>query len=416
VSEPAYTLLVGDVLERLAELPDDSVDCVVTSPPYWGLRDYGVDGQIGLEETFEEFVDTLVGVFRELRRVLAPHGTCWVNLGDSYNSRLDGSHGGWNGSCEKPQRVANDGVANPPRPPAGLKPKDLLGQPWAVAFALRADGWCLRSCVIWHKPNPMPESVTDRPTTAHEYVFLLAKQPRYFYDAEAVREPTLSLDPEHPSYRPNSVEIARNGRKEFHAKHEMSARSYNPAGRNLRSVWTIPTHPYPEAHFATYPPALVERCLLAGAPKQVCRTCGKPRKRIVERGESDYARIRREEGISWTEMDKAGLERGVIARAGEGGQTRRANGTVPSLSAATSTTLGFTDCGHDDYRRGVVLDPFAGSGTTLVVACRLGLDSIGIELNPEYAELAERRLARWWEEPKRARDVPDGQLPLEVPA
>lgn len=291
---------------------------------------------------------------------------------------------------------------------------------WDIQVADDPHLFALASGTLTHNSNPMPESVTDRPTTSHEYVFLLTKQPRYWYDAEAVKEPNVSLEQaahtaryakRYEKYDEKTADRKQPGNNNHKGIH---ARGGNTVGRNLRSVWTIPTFPYPEAHFATYPPALVERCLQAGCAREVCRTCGKARERIVERGESDYARIRREEGHEWTDMDAAALARGVIARPGEGGQTRRSNGTVPSLRAAAAVSLGFTDCCHGDYRRGLVLDPFAGSGTTLVVARRLGLDSIGIELNPEYARMIERRMARWWEEPSRSRsDVLDGQLVFE---
>jgi DNA modification methylase len=252
-------IINADVLAGLAELPDESVHMVCTSPPYYGLRCYGMDGQIGLEATPEAFVARMVEVFREVRRVLRKDGTCWVNLGDTYAAGGLGAGSG--------KQLTNVGSNMPPRKaPDGLKPKDLIGIPWRVALALQADGWWLRSDIIWNKPNPMPESVTDRPTKSHEYLFLLTKSERYFYDAEAIKEPTLSLDPSHPSFRPNSAAIAANGRKEFANKHAMSARNYDPAGRNARSVWTIATAPFAEAHFATFPPELPARCIKAGCP------------------------------------------------------------------------------------------------------------------------------------------------------
>jgi DNA modification methylase len=308
-------LYQGDVLEVLSTLPDGAANMCVTSPPYWGLRDYGVDGQLGLEATPEEYVCRMVDVFREVRRVLRDDGTLWLNIGDSYTS------GGRNGYDHDPRPGRNDrpagkleggkttvDMATIPRPgmPVGCKPKDLVGIPWMLAFALRADGWYLRSDIIWSKPNPMPESVTDRPTKAHEYLFLLSKRERYYYDADAIRE------------------AAEFGRREWVGGAEAvlagvgidghRASSYvkggDPsAGRNKRTVWTIATEPYPEAHFATFPTALVTPCVLAGCP--------------------------------------------------EGG---------------------------------TVLEPFAGSGTTLAVAKQLGRKSIGIELNAEYCGLAERRL------------------------
>jgi len=286
---------------RHLPIPDSSVDCVVTSPPYWGLRDYGLEEQgIGLEPTPEEYCANMVEVFREVRRVLKPTGTLWLNLGDSYVASGSSAMGdtGLGG-----RRARTDNHMG--RKPSGsLKPKDLVGIPWRVAFALQADGWYLRSDIIWSKPNPMPESVTDRPTKAHEYVFLLTKSQRYYYDADAIREPAQDW----------GIRDRTNGK--YHNEgtglqpHSGLANSSNAeSGRNKRSVWEIATHPYPEAHFATYPEKLVEPCILAGCPQD-----------------------------------------------------------------------------------GIVLDPFAGSGTTLAVAQRLGRKSIGTDLSEEYLKLASTRL------------------------
>ena len=258
-------ILIGDALARLRELPDESVHCCVTSPPYWGLRDYGVDGQIGLEPTPGSCVDKLVLVFAEVRRVLRPDGTLWLNLGDSYTSGNRVEHGSRIGEKQATNRGANLTTAAPrPMQPAGLKPKDLVGIPWTVAFALRSDGWYLRSDIIWHKPNPMPESVTDRPTKSHEYVFLLAKSERYFYDADAIREPDAGTDHartvlDGPSLEPSG------GLKSRH-KGIRTTEGRNGQGRNIRTVWPITTRPFPGSHFATMPPALAERCILAGCP------------------------------------------------------------------------------------------------------------------------------------------------------
>lgn len=300
-------ILLGDVRDRLRDLPSDSVHCVVTSPPYFGLRDYGAAGQIGLEESPEAFVETLVGVFREVRRVLRPDGTLWLNLGDSYATN---GGPGWQGKNGQRSNRRFSGTRNTPamREQArtayrGLKPKDLIGIPWRVAFALQADGWWLRSSIIWHKPNPMPESVTDRPTSAHEHIFLLAKGERYFYDGEAIKDPAVSDHPSGNGYdRAERVSIGGRGQKAGWA---------DVGGtRNARNVWTIATRPFAEAHFATFPVDLAERCIKAGCP------------------------------------------------------------------------IG-----------GTVLDPFGGAGTTGLVADALGRDAVLVELNPEYAAIAERRIA-----------------------
>ncbi len=295
------TIICGDCLEVMRGWPDGCVQTCVTSPPYWGLRDYGVDGQLGLEATLDEYVTRMVGVFREVRRVLRDDGTLWLNLGDRW-----------------------------------LPNKQLVGLPWRVAFALQADGWLLRSEVIWNKPNAKPESATDRPTLAHETLFLLAVSGRYVFDSESIKERGIATDLHGqtgggmptcpPGQRPQSGNrkktkvpsgwdtkpgahgtIHREGRTQVPEYRELPAVGI----RNKRSVWTVATHPYPDAHFATFPPKLITPCILAGAP--------------------------------------------------EGG---------------------------------VVLDPFIGSGTTAVVAHSLGRRYIGVELNPEYVAIAEQRLAQ----------------------
>jgi DNA modification methylase len=270
------TILQGDCLQMLKTLEAGTVQTCVTSPPYYGLRDYGVDGQIGLEETPEAYVEKLVQVFREVRRVLADDGTLWLNLGDSYAG--GGNYRGINSEATLSEKQRSNGGArgvsqllvakNTP----GCKPKDLIGIPWMVAFALRADGWSLRSDIIWAKPNPMPESVTDRPTKSHEYIFLMSKSAQYYYDHEAVREPQTESSRERAAY-------GWNGRTDDHSNgartgstFKRMAESGEPIGtipedgfRNKRDVWTVTTKPYSGAHFATFPPDLIEPCILAGS-------------------------------------------------------------------------------------------------------------------------------------------------------
>lgn len=264
--------MVGDVRERLREVPDASVQTCVTSPPYFGLRDYGHAGQIGLESSPDAYVAELVAVFREVRRVLRDDGTLWLNLGDSYSG--SGPSGASYQSATTKARAGQkrDGsfaisatleargltyAEKKPIPAAGLKAKDLIGIPWRVAFALQADGWYLRSDIIWAKPNPMPESVTDRPTKSHEYLFLLSKSERYYYDADAIAEPA----------EKGAAGSTFNGGKT--ATHQLGRSSDVPredsGTRNKRTVWTVPTSPYKGAHFATFPPALIEPCILAGS-------------------------------------------------------------------------------------------------------------------------------------------------------
>lgn len=247
-------ILVGDALAKLREMPGQQFHCCVTSPPYYGLRDYGVDGQMGSEKTPAQFVVAMVEVFREVRRVLRDDGTLWMNVGDS----------------SAPKN-------------SGIKPKNILGMPWMLAFALRADGWCLRQDIIWHKPNPMPESVKDRCTKAHEYIFLMSKSPRYYYDAEAIRTPlaqntkplsfeTMDYERRQKYKRPDGWASGAGAHGTIHPQgREKGAAAPDdyqmPTGANKRSVWSIANYAYPGAHFATFPPALVEPCILAGCPQ-----------------------------------------------------------------------------------------------------------------------------------------------------
>lgn len=257
-----YRVLIGDCIESMRTLPEKSINCCVTSPPYFGLRDYGQDGQIGLEASPDEFVAALVAVFREVRRVLRDDGTLWLNLGDSYATGTKAERQPGNKSfgegTSKAQGVARIGT------PEGLKTKDLIGIPWRVAFALQADGWYLRQDIIWHKPNPMPESVRDRCTKSHEYIFMLSKSPRYYYDHEAVKEPAVATHASGNGFKRDARESYKNA--DGSARGNESQWSDVGGKRNRRSVWTVSTKPYPGAHFATFPPDLIEPCILAGCP------------------------------------------------------------------------------------------------------------------------------------------------------
>ena len=343
----SLAIIQGDAAEKLRELPSESVQCCVTSPPYWGLRDYGCSGQIGLEPTLNEFISRLVDVFREVRRVLKKDGTAWVNMGDAYAG--SGLSGGTSAAENTGTIVHRGAIGKGRMSPAGLKPKDLIGQPWMLAFALRADGWWLRQDIIWHKPNPMPESITDRCTKVHEYLFLLSKSERYFFDAEAIKEPVTGnshargygVNPKAKWKTPDGWDtssgngghgtIHREGRekRKIPGKNSRMNSAKNVGGRppqarqnesfsaavkglvetrNKRTVWTVATFPCKEAHFATYPPALITPCILAGS------------------------------------------------RPGD-----------------------------------TIIDPFGGSGTTGQVALEHGRKAILIELNPDYIPLIERR-------------------------
>jgi DNA modification methylase len=388
-AEVSWQILEGDCSIRLRELAAGSVQCVVTSPPYWGLRDYGIPGQLGLESTPEEYITKMVEVFREVRRVLRDDGTVWLNMGDCYAGSTPVGEAIHDYKSTRNLRMAERGTVETKgthtgRPAvAGLKVKDLVGLPWRLAFALQADGWYLRSDIIWAKPNPMPESVTDRPTKAHEYVFLLTKSARYFYDADAVREPHIAgthsrgnggqkrgLDGD---FRKSGAGAKVGGWNELPP-------TENPAGRNLRSVWNIPTEPFPEAHFATFPKKLVEPCIKAGtSEKGCCPECGAAwlRNVAVDQVPDNGG------GTASRKIQKASLVGG-----GEGWFGKR--------TRRIAETTGWTPtCSHTiDPIPCTVLDPFAGSGTTGVVALRLGRSFIGIELSPEYARMARERI-RW---------------------
>lgn len=391
-------LHVGDVREGLAKIPESSVQCCVTSPPYWGLRDYGVEGQIGLEETPEAFVETMVEVFRGVRRVLRVDGTCWVNLGDSYA-------GSWGaqGRQGKTGALAGRSVADARRIAAsekrtrtgslsrtpGLKSKDLCGIPWRVAFALQADGWFLRSDIVWHKPNPMPESVTDRPTKSHEYVFLLSKSSRYYYDHESIRE-------EPKPWNDGAMSAPKLGdHRKTDAYGQQTTKRYEVIkGANARTVWTIASQPFPGAHFATFPEELPARCIKAGTSERgACPACGAPWRRTVEKGEADIAHRKAcganaagaYEGKATKEYAGTGAQdpSAVKARILEGMRKRSTVGWSPSC-----------DCPPADPVPCVVLDPFTGAGTTALVAIGLGRRFTGCELNPKYAAMARARVQR----------------------
>ena len=417
-----YEVLIGNCLETMEQIDDESIDTCITSPPYWGLRDYQtatweggdencdhkppeekgewissvaeyksashasrynkttchkcgakrIDSQIGMEETPEEYIQKLVDVFSVVRRKLKPTGTLWLNLGDTYFG------GGGDASIE------------------GLKPKDLVGIPWRVALALQADGWWLRQDIIWSKPSCMPEAVKDRCTKSHEYIFLLTKNKQYFYDHEAIKEPIKeasfgrmqrSIGSEHkrtegaPGQTPHSINKERpTDRKRF----------IDPK-RNKRSVWTVAPKPYSGAHFAVYPPELVEPCILAGTSAYgCCSDCGSPWKRISERLPTGY------DGSKYGESAVKSTG-GAIS----GGTKKSTLGSSGGKLTATYQTLGWqptcechSDLPLDEHpiKRGVVLDPFGGSGTTAGVAIKNNRDAILCELNEEYAALMDDRI------------------------
>jgi DNA modification methylase len=268
VSLKAVSILHGNVLDVLPNIPDNYFDCVVTSPPYWGLRDYGVEGQIGLEPTLAEHLLTMVRVFSDVRRVLKPSGTCWVNYGDCYATTPNGRSAANTKSVGKDDRTFRDKPFSTIQ--GVLKPKDLCMVSNRLAIALQESGWYVRSEIIWHKPNPMPESVRDRPTSAHEKVWLLTKSPKYYYDADAIREEHSGASISRVKYLINSYAGRQTEQGERGAKISQggSAKNIelNPLGANSRNVWSITTKPFKGAHFATMPPELAARCIKAGCP------------------------------------------------------------------------------------------------------------------------------------------------------
>ena len=430
-----WEIRTGGALELLRKMPKGSVQCVITSPPYWGLRDYGMKGQLGLEKTPEEYVARQVEVFREVRRVLRVDGTCWLNVGDCYigdgGSGRQGTRGaranrrhtqkdlgvkrvtaagpGLEGSG-KHARVALRADESGREGIPGLKCKDRALIPERLAIALQADGWYVRQRIVWHKPNVQPESALDRPTTAHDDIYLLAKAEVYFYDGVAIQEPTTGtahsrgngVNPKaiYPvsswATGPGKHSPLVHNTEGQHPKARRQNESFSAAVRepvafkNKRSVWTIPTEAFPEAHFATFPQDLVEPCILAGtSAKGCCSSCGAPRWPVLKRTAT--------RGLKPTggKQDAAPAE-SRARRLSERTANARALG-LPHDNALPTTVerVGWRagcDCGAETMAC-LVMDPFCGSGTVGVVALRHGRRFIGLELNPAYVLMAGRRIA-----------------------
>jgi len=405
----------GDVRDCLRALPDGSVQCCVTSPPYWALRDYGVAGQLGLEPTPEEYIANMVEVFREVRRVLRSDGTLWLNIGDSYATRPCGS----------------------------LKAKDMIGIPWMLAFALRADGWYLRSEVIWAKKSPMPEAVKDRPTKSHEPIFLLTPNRRYYYDHIGSQEETtgnahsrghgVNLKAKQAGYI--NGQAAQKGVKQ-NSSFSAAVKEITDR-RNMRTIWPLSSFALKEAHFAAFPPELVRRCLTAGVSDSgSCRTCGMPWDRVIEKhrtptrpgtaskvpggwavGEGSHSPIDHQQPGSHRKT----LKHDAMATSGATPfKPTEFGNRDPQRHVTSVVTTGWKqgcDCPAGDPVPCTVLDPFHGAGTTWKVCQRLGLNYIGTELNSEYIDLSVARPAVHFpherKKSKRIKKVkPDGQREL----
>ena len=409
------TIYTGHCLDVLRGLPYCSVQCCVTSPPYWGLRDYGVDGQIGLEKTPEEYVANMVEVFREVRRVLRDDGCVWLNLGDTYcnagsrnnGTGLDGKRRGGMSNTDGTWSDAREqhGDMRHRLKGCGIKHKDRCMIPARVALALQADEWWLRDEIVWAKPSPMPSSVRDRTTSAHEMVYLLAKRARYFYDADAVREPHKASSLNRYNYGHSS-----RGAADGHVSGNEGCMAHcgkmwdhvQPSGANKRSVWTIASTPYREAHFATFPPAFIEPMILAGTSEQgCCPHCGAPWRRVVERVKTFQS------GSGRSGNPIVGKNGTHCQGGGDTGDVRKG----PCLHTTTTGWEPTCDCEPADPVPCCVLDPFLGSGTTAQVCRWLGRRCIGIELNDEYAEMAIKRTNKPRQAPARPEDAP-GQMRL----
>ncbi len=381
-------IITGDALSMLRTLPDSFVQCCVTSPPYYGLRDYGIEGQIGLENTPQAYIARLVEVFREVKRVMRDDGVLWLNIGDSYAAGKAGRTDYGTGDPTSRLGPQQNGLPGNTQPgpviqrsaPAGFKPKDLMMIPTRVALALQEDGWYLRSDIIWHKLNAMPESVTDRPTSAHEHVFLLAKSERYFYDADAIRERT-GNEMSWTTYAQKTAPGATwqsGGIERYAGANKHDGGQAHPAGRNKRNVWSIASQSYAESHFATMPPKLVEPCVLAGTSPRACEHCGAPWERVTEVERVDYGRPSGK-GNRAIVGDMTSKEKSIFV-----------TNLVPRIS-----TIGWQPtctCPNEGSSKCIVLDPFMGAGTVALVAIQHKRDYLGIELNPSYCELINKRI------------------------
>ena len=365
---------LGDALEVLKTFPDNQIDMCITSPPYWGLRDYGVDGQLGLEPNFNDYINRLCTIFDEVKRCLKDSGTCWVNIGDSYNGS---GKAGSNPEYQKKHTsfgkiMTEKSKFGKPINDKRIGKKSLIGIPFRFALEMINRGWILRNTIIWHKPNCMPSSVKDRFTVDFEYLFFFTKNKNYYFEQqlEKTKKDSLKRYKYGLHTRVNDLVYPGDAKNSFHDIDKMEDSFNNPNFKNKRAVWTITTKPYKEAHFAVYPPELIETPIKAGCPQFICNECGKPRIKITE---SKIVKRKCLNEFTQPTKDRSPSPNSYVGK------------EVISES--------YSDCGcNAGFHQGIVLDPFIGSGTTAAVAKSLGRNYIGIELNPDYLDLIKNRV------------------------
>lgn len=388
-----------NALEGLKQLDDNSIDCVMTSPPYWALRDYGIKGQLGLESTFDEYIDKLCNIFDEVKRVMKKEGTCWVNLGDTYGGSGMGLD--YSGHTKGPNSILPNDLTYMPKVghSRGQYDKSLLMIPSRFAIEMINRGWILRNTIIWHKPNCMPSSAKDRFTVDFEYLFFFVKNKKYYFEAqyEPIKEETITR-------AKNSFEGSRKIRDHpsGHGNTWNNNQIYNSLGRNKRTVWSISPQPFPEAHFAVYPEKLCEAPIKSGCPEFICKKCGKARERIIEQGEltSPY---KKQTNIKFNDRD--------IQDKG----WNKESGFAPN-AFYKKNLKGYTNCNcNSEFESGIVLDPFMGAGTTALTALKLNRRFIGFEIKQDYIDIANKIIKPYLDQTKlEGWDSPDKNIDKEI--
>ena len=370
-------IIQGDTLKVLKTLPDEIINCCVTSPPYWSLRDYGVEGQLGLEKTFEEYINKLCNIFDEVKRVLRKDGTIWVNLGDSYNgNKIGNTNGTYKNRIDKSKSWANSDSFKKAEQDIPAKSLCLIPQRFAIEMVNR--GWILRNTIIWHKPNCMPSSAKDRFTVDFEYLYFFTKSKKYWFEQQLEPHKEVSIKARNPKLN-QTTNIGANRSAVNVQMGDESSRFIPEGGRNKRTVWTITPKPFKKAHFAVFPEALIETPIKAGCPRYVCKKCGKAREKMYKDIDNRH----------WTDRQKA-TKKGMILN-----ETGQRNDLGGSFETKETQFIGLTDCGcNAGFEGGIVLDPFMGAGTTAVVAKKQGKQYIGIEIKQEYINIANKRIRK----------------------